>query len=191
VLDRHGQAAILSGVPKGLDAPSQTMDQAIVAAAAESGLPLSAAATTMPRAAASAPARVTQAAITRWADLNAATLARACDPRLFAPRALATRLEFGEYQRAHASVVVAGVASAALRTALARMIELGWPARAQRAGDWLPGATPTRVYYGPGQRVAARVLAQELGLSPLVVRPATEGGAVVTVVIAPRTRVKR
>lgn len=190
VLERRGQAAILSGVPQGLDAPSRTRNQVIVAAAKESGLPLSAAATTMPRAAPSAAARVTQAAITRWATLNAASLARACDPRLFAPRALATELGFDEYERTHTSVVVAGVASAALRTALVRLSEWGWPARALRTGDWAPTTSSSRVYYGPGLRVAARVLAQELGLSPRAVRPAAESPAVVTVVIAPRSLIK-
>lgn len=176
LLGRRAQPAVIAAPPGG-DSASAVAD-VVTTAAQRSGLPLSPAATAVPNAASRQRQGVVAGA---WADAAFETLARACDPALFAPRLAATRLGIGFYTRVHTRVAVMGV-GAVQTTASARLRACGWAAAATAAGSWSPTLRGGNVYCHAGEVTLARAVAGDLGRSGVRVIVDASAPAAITVV---------
>lgn len=96
VLRSRGQPAVFAALPAA--AAGQKAAAAVVAVAGAGGLPIS----SLPVVAKKSPAILGDS----WARAVVATTVRACDPRLFAPRLVGTKLGVTYYERRHASVAL-------------------------------------------------------------------------------------
>ncbi|HMK91624.1 MAG TPA: hypothetical protein VK576_01370, partial [Thermoleophilia bacterium] len=152
------------------------LDRTISTQAAAAGLPVSTVVPN-PSTTAVAAAGVAPAA---WARANAATFARAVQPRFFAPTLPATRLGVSYYQRLLTSVrVVSPAAAAGVAT---RLMAMGYAA-APGDDPGLPHELWPMVYYRSGERTAALGLAGDLGLSPSQTAEAATAPAGLTLVM--------
>ena len=176
LLGQRGQAAMLAA-----PAASGALAQVVAAAAKHAGLPLSPAAT--PPASSSAP--VAQSRVQRladaWAQAQVTTLARACDPTVFAPRLIGTLLGVSYYQRTKTTVLLAGVSIPARYPSL--LASCGWRTSSGGLGAWTPLRVGAAVSYRPGAQRLARALAGDLGLpaASVVADPRAPASLVVSV----------
>ncbi len=160
MLRERDQAAVLTAAPAGGDG---AIANVIGAAAKSAGLPLSPAPVSPP-AASSAPAaraRVQQMAGT-WAAAHAATLVRACDPALFAPRLAGSKAGVSYYKRSKATVLLSGAGIPARYAGW--LATCGWQTTAHATPGWSPLSAGAIVSYRPGSVLLARALAGDLGL---------------------------
>jgi hypothetical protein len=126
---------------------------------------------------------LTLPAATAWAQLDAATFARAVQPAFFAPLLPATRLGVTYYQRLSTRVTVVDDDAAAAARLVAHLGAFGYTALAGNAPGLASQALPV-VYYGPGQRRAALALAGDLGLRPGQALAAPGGRPALTLVVS-------
>lgn len=162
MLRNRRQEAVVSGpLPAGTG--SSDADDALAVAAGDGRLPVS----WLPAATTSVTAEgAGRRALAAAARDNVQTLVRACWPGALAPDLDSTRLDFAFVAARHTGVGVLAVSDAASTTLLARLRLWGFPGArlASEDGGWQPPVTDRAIYYRPGSRRAAAVLAGDLGL---------------------------
>ncbi len=166
-LTAAGQPAIVSQVPVNDDAAWAGVNEAIDAAAAASGTPLSPV-TPLLQGAGSSGVPLDAALYSRWAALNAQALVRAVQPVYFAPRLLSTRSGFDYYQRTETSVAVAGPVPAQVAEQAASVANLGFAA-VEGQQEEMPSTGYRTLYYQPTALRPALILADELHLPEVAV----------------------
>ncbi|MGO8682967.1 MAG: hypothetical protein ACLQUT_00055 [Thermoleophilia bacterium] len=182
--ERH-QPAVIAALPNGV--AGKLSAAAVAAAATAGGLPLSA--TLSPTTATTSPLRLGDA----WAGTIVATVVRACDPELFAPRLASTKLDVTYYERRQTTVAVsaarrlpasasasaaaaapspsaaassaASAVVASVSSTMALLGEFGWQTVAARLGTWTPRLVGESISCHADHRRLALALASDLGLS--------------------------
>jgi hypothetical protein len=167
-LTAAGQPALVSEVPVSDDGVWAGVNEAIDAAAAASGTPLSPVAPLLQGAGSSGVPLAAAAAYSRWAMLNAQALVRAVQPAYFAPRLLSTRSGFDYYQRTKTSVAVAGPDPAQVVPEASSVANLGFAA-AEGESEGMPDAGYQVLYYQPTALRPALILADELHMPEIAV----------------------
>jgi hypothetical protein len=147
LLRERQQPTVIAALPSGV--AGKLSAAAVAAAATAGGLPLSA---TLPSTAATtSPLRLGDA----WAGTVVATVVRACDPQLFAPRLAGTKLDVTYYERRQTTVAV----SAARRLPASASVS---------AAAAAPSASASAAAAEPAASAAASSAAPAVGVS---VRP--------------------
>jgi len=166
-LTAAGQPTVVSQVPVSDDGPWAGVNEAIAAAAAASGTPLSPVGPLL-QGTGSSDLLLDAPLFSRWAALNAQALVRAVQPAYFAPRLLSTRSGFDYYQRTTTSVAVTGPDAARVARQAASVGNLGYAAAVAESED-LPAAGYAALYYQPAALRAALILAGEIHLPEVAV----------------------
>ena len=159
--NRRQQAVVSGPLPAGTG--NSGADDPLAAAAGDGRLPVS----WLPEATTSVPAEAAgRRALAAAARDNVQTLVRACWPGALAPDLGSTRLDFAFVVARHTGVGVLGSSDDASTTLLARLRLWGFPGvrLGPEDGGWQPPVTGRAIFYRPGSRRAAAVLAGDLGL---------------------------
>ncbi len=170
MLRRRGQEAVAAGPLPGPAASSEVSEpptSGLRVVVAGGGLPVSWA----PDAAEDGVTSPRSEAIVGAAAANVQTLVRACWPGVLAPELAATRLGFPFVAARHTGVGVVSATEDAAAPVMSRLRLWGFVVGrlVLSPTDWTPPGAGAALYYRSSSRMAARVLADGLGLGPAAV----------------------